>query len=98
MLVIRFSDSRACKQIRRGGLARRRSSSRFRKLALYLYLISCVELERLNNGRARTAMGYRDGGVAIRSKRSTNNNNLFRCFSLRALFAGVNSTASIDRW
>lgn len=52
MLVIRFSDSGArAGKICRGGDARRRSSSRFRKLALYLYLISCVELERLNNGR-----------------------------------------------
>ena len=55
MLVIRFSDSRACKadtsRRRGGGDARRGSSSRFRKLALYLCLISCVELERLNNGR-----------------------------------------------
>lgn len=48
----------------------------------------------------QTTMGYHDGGVVIRSKRSTNNNNLFRCFSLRALLLqrnlAFNKTLSID--
>lgn len=73
MLVIRFSDSGArAGKIRRGGDARRRSSSRFRKLALYLYLISCVELERLNNGRYKrrwaTTMG---ASLFVRNVRQT---------------------------
>lgn len=75
----------------------------FPQSALYLCLISCVEVERLNNGRVRAraraqAFARRRWtstmGVAIRSKRSTNNNNLFRCFSCALPSDRVNSPAS----
>lgn len=60
----------------------------FPQSALYLYLISCVEVERLNNGRTHVA----DGRRHPRSKRSTNNNNLFRCFSCTLPSDRVNSS------